>query len=266
MNDYPQVVKDIHNEFLTAGDNLLNQAKEFLQTDQERDINKADLMENFGFYNAKQIKNLKQVKNDVAKNKELFRLINEYRRTYPNNKFISNRDVKRINEKYKLVQGSTDQYTGFVPAKNLKYIDTFFKSHKVEKRFHIQEIKYSFVASKQSVSEFKDYLKNIGNEVVAMDLSKAEHYIKYKIADELGLSKLWVDSVSLIERPIFEICAPKSDMIHKKDLFEKLGLSATKFTEVPDPIILYPVSKGYIIVTAWGDEASDPLVLNEQNN
>lgn len=33
-----------------------------------------------------------------------------------------------------------------------------------------------------------------------------------------------------------------------------------------DPIILQPVIGGYLIVTAWGDEAGDNLVVNEVKN
>jgi hypothetical protein len=33
-----------------------------------------------------------------------------------------------------------------------------------------------------------------------------------------------------------------------------------------DPIVLQPVKSGYLIVTAWGDEASDELIVNEKMN
>jgi hypothetical protein len=33
-----------------------------------------------------------------------------------------------------------------------------------------------------------------------------------------------------------------------------------------DPIVLQPVDGGYLVVTAWGDEASDPLVVNANRN
>ena len=40
--------------------------------------------------------------------------------------------------------------------------------------------------------------------------------------------------------------------------------------EIPDPVVLQPVNfkgeKYYLIVTAWGDEASDELVVNETLN
>lgn len=35
---------------------------------------------------------------------------------------------------------------------------------------------------------------------------------------------------------------------------------------VPDPIVLQPVKYGFLILTAWGDEASDPIVVNNINN
>ena len=35
---------------------------------------------------------------------------------------------------------------------------------------------------------------------------------------------------------------------------------------IPDPIVLQPVKGGYLIVTAWGDEASDAAVVNEIKN
>ncbi len=40
--------------------------------------------------------------------------------------------------------------------------------------------------------------------------------------------------------------------------------------EIPDPVVLQPVffknKKHYLIVTAWGDEASDDLVKNHNHN
>jgi len=55
-------------------------------------------------------------------------------------------------------------------------------------------------------------------------------------------------------------------MITNEKYAKLKGLFAPVFSVAPDPVVLYPVEKGYIIVTAWGDEASDPLVANEQMN
>jgi hypothetical protein len=34
----------------------------------------------------------------------------------------------------------------------------------------------------------------------------------------------------------------------------------------PDPIVFYQVKGGYLIVTAWGDEARDEVILNPNTN
>ena len=39
-----------------------------------------------------------------------------------------------------------------------------------------------------------------------------------------------------------------------------------KIVEAPDPIVLHEIENGYIIVTAWGPEASDPDVVNPLSN
>lgn len=35
---------------------------------------------------------------------------------------------------------------------------------------------------------------------------------------------------------------------------------------VPDPVVLQQVKGGYLIITAWGDEASDENVVNQLFN
>lgn len=46
----------------------------------------------------------------------------------------------------------------------------------------------------------------------------------------------------------FCICAPKKDI------------------SIPDAVVLQTVEDGYLIVTAWGDEAADEIVVNEKMN
>ena len=50
----------------------------------------------------------------------------------------------------------------------------------------------------------------------------------------------------------------------KVDAWERI--SNYKIVPVPDPVVLKEVKGGFLIVTAWGDEASDPNVVNEINN
>ncbi len=74
----------------------------------------------------------------------------------------------------------------------------------------------------------------------------------------------------------FCICAPKGDFHTRAILFVDQG-NIIKFE---DPIVLYPCNnyldvsrwddalstKYYYVVTAWGDEASDPIVVNNKFN
>jgi hypothetical protein len=53
-----------------------------------------------------------------------------------------------------------------------------------------------------------------------------------------------------------QICAPQKDMNLDGMRVDGHQILAPRL----DPVILQPVEQGFIIVTAWGDEAEDPLV------
>jgi len=58
----------------------------------------------------------------------------------------------------------------------------------------------------------------------------------------------------------FKICAPIKDFNMEKKKVKGHHI-------VPeDPIVLQPVRGGYLIVTCWGPEASDELVINQNHN
>lgn len=65
-------------------------------------------------------------------------------------------------------------------------------------------------------------------------------------------------------KPKLQICAPVKDMdLTGLELVEGYKLQKQ---HIPDPVVLQPVKGGYLILTAWGDEASDELVVNQQFN
>ena len=61
----------------------------------------------------------------------------------------------------------------------------------------------------------------------------------------------------------FLICAPLDDMKLKKN--ERINRYRT-IERIPAPVVLKEVEGGYLMVTAWGDEASDELVINQKMN
>ena len=59
------------------------------------------------------------------------------------------------------------------------------------------------------------------------------------------------------------ICAPMKHM-NVPSNYKLIGYKYVK--EIEDPVVLCRVRGGYLIVTAWGDEASDEIVVNPVNN
>ena len=70
----------------------------------------------------------------------------------------------------------------------------------------------------------------------------------------------------IIENQSLLICAPPKDMDLKG--LHKIGAIFTSLVTVtvPDPVVLHPCKGGYLIIAAWGDEASDEIVVNNINN
>ncbi len=64
-----------------------------------------------------------------------------------------------------------------------------------------------------------------------------------------------------------EIAAPVKDFNMTSHEIKDFKISKI---EIPDPVVLQPVIyegiKHYLIVTAWGDEAEDELVVNQKMN
>jgi len=113
-----ELVEKIHNEFDTAADRLLDEAKSIIANS---DIEKGERLKAIGFNNSVPVKN-----SEVAlQKKQLAEKIEYYQVFYPNNKFITEEEVERICKKYGLLFGETINYIGNIPEKNLKEIEAF---------------------------------------------------------------------------------------------------------------------------------------------
>lgn len=241
---YPQVVLDIHNEFFNAGERLLNEAKAIVANIHINNPEKIEKLNSFGFENTKESKDaaIKQLKKQEQE--MLSQAIMYFSVRYPKNKVITDEVIKQICDKYSLVFGENSQYKGFVPEKNLNEIEDFFKRHEDERY----------------VYGYYDFSRWGSGSSLFIKTSKAE----FERQKKSGLI-----SMNIIRRynASLKICAPLKDM--ETDGYELKGHILVK--EIPDPIVLLPKKHEngqqlYIILTAWGDEASDPMVVNEKNN
>lgn len=230
--EYPQVVDDIHNEFFTAGDNILEEATCLLKELEVKDLCKGRRLAALGFGKTMEAAMAIEAENKYATTKEIADSVRYYRMNYPNNKFITEEQVKQICEKYGLIFGETSLYKGFVPEEKVSIIEQF----KVKESDMVKEIWSRGIAS--------NYLNEFLNDG---GISASRWTSLYKKEEVI---------------PKLKICAPLKDM----EISGKSQVIGYKIQDVPDPVVLQPVKNGYLIVCAWGDEASDENVVNEKLN
>jgi hypothetical protein len=213
-------------------------------------MSKADRLIALGFQKSKEAKEgiveksrISNLINENNNKRELIETINYFSFKYPMYKFITEGSVKKICEKYGLVYGAVIRYTGSVPDKNLNHIENF-KIDDNDKCCRIERIDYSLMST-------RTYNKFISK----IEFDKREYKTPLH------------NSVESYYECELEIAAPIKD-------FDMTGMEVKdnkiQKMQIPDPIVLCPVffknKKHYLIVTAWGDEASDELVVNQKMN
>ena len=238
------IIQEIHSTFFNESDRLLAEAKNLkpLDTNIQDQLDKAKKLIELGFVNAdvtdiaaKEEKRLEIIKAENLRNNNLKDAILYFNKKYPNYKFITEDSVKTICNKYNLIYGSVSKYIGEVPDKNLKEIEDFNIDIVDTAWNHISHEFYS--RQRSSLSGYKP------NMIEGQTYSSYGQYIR---CSQLG----------------FQIVAPVSKFNTQGMKLENFQLSKI---EIPDPIVLKPVwhksfGLAYLIVSAWGDEASDELV------
>jgi len=232
-----ELVEEIHGTFYAEVDRLRAKAGIFkdLSSTQKVDSNKNNRLELLGFTNTKdsgaKFDKLAGLSKDFTDSKDVREAVAYYYRHYPLQKFITEEGVKSICAKYNLVYSTVDRYEGFVPEKNLKEIENF--------KIRYEDLAYEKISRRSGSVEFINYR---------------------------DMDKIPKDFFN-ISRAKLEIAAPLKDFNQQQLNLKKFKLSER---EVEDPVVLQPVVfkgvKHYLILTAWGDEASDELVLNHINN
>lgn len=244
-----QIIEEIHESFYTEVDRLLADAKvaKSLDTNKQELIEKCGRLKRLGFTNTKEvkeaeseIKRLDGLKKENESKKKLMDAIHYFSFKYPNYKFITEESVKKICQKYGLVYGGISRYTGTVPDKNLAQMEQF-KIDEDDSIYLYKEVTLRATTLRQEYLNHHQYL----------DFNTRGFTSIREICDKCPL----------------EIAAPAKD-------FNLEGMEVKDFQiskiEIPDPVVLQPViyekQKYYLIVTAWGIEASDAEVVNERMN
>lgn len=267
---YPAIVEEIHNEFNTAGEKILQEALSILEDCKSQDKEKGKLLSKLGFVNTPQAKMVSEVEAKEVQAKENAELVRYYSMKYPFNKFITENIVKKICEKYNLVCGDVSLYRGFVPADKLKQIESFKLREEDKIKFlcsvsssHDPEV-FGTISDKDLTNSGKYYMQPGKWDSFYITSENGTHnHIDAFITEECHnkyRGKKFVRATAI--KQSLQICAPLKDM-------DTTGMDLKGYRlqkHIPDPVVLQPVRGGYLILAAWGDESSDELVVNNINN
>lgn len=244
-----EIVQEIHDKFYSEVDVLLQESEQLDSLDSQKQdlINKYERLKNLGFQNTLECQEAKEELdrlNDLKKNnsnkESLNRAIKYFSQKYPLYKFITEDSVKKICEKYNLIYGEVQHFKGVVPDKNLTQMENF--------KIQEEDACYSYT------TRYKESWRLRGDQGICKHNYKLDDY-------RSTLYDFFINKCPL------EIAAPPSDFNLDQMKIEDFKITQIK---VEDPVVLQPVifenQKHYLIVTAWGPEASDKEVVNHIMN
>lgn len=243
-------IEQIHSEFNTAGDKLLVQALNIIENTKASNPEKAEKLHKLGFHNTGEGKEYMEVINITDKQKKIAEAISFFKIQYPNYKFITHNIAIEICEKYNLVLGDVSKFKGFVPLKNIEEIENFSKLHSNEFDYYQVSDKRTIFISEKLFEETLKKCSSIKDVCYPLD-NKGGMYANGYYKQKTNL----------------RICAPVKDMVIKANEY----VQNRQIVSYPDPVVMKGIAHengvwGFLILTAWGDEASDELVVNQNNN
>jgi hypothetical protein len=276
-----QIVAEIHNEFDTAEDRLLEQADNLLAelnipTETSIEL-KADKLTKLGFVNSEvvlQASGLKEQRSNqqrvLVSTMQQAKLIRYYKQNYPFQKFLTIDELERICEKYNLVFASVNNYIKDVPDKNINEISN---APSLKIGDGVGNL-YYFRAHKSNI---KDSCPQVVKQHLLNGVLMTNEY-SWSVED--SLRKLYgIEKEKCIKSPSFDhdivtedksglfIAAPQSHFnlkgLTKKGKFSFLSVTVT---EVKDPIVFRHVRGGIQVLSKWGLEAEDESLVNEKLN
>lgn len=259
-SQYSPEIATLHNEFNRAAELMYQEAVATLTRIGEIDTTKADRLKALGFSAVPEVTELDLKTRTKEISEYMMKLISDYRIQYPLNKFISMESVRAICKKYGLVFGDVNLFKGFVPDKNLTELENFRKKYVFGTAYHLKTREDSgvridtIIAPGDLNSDSSGYLMSVDRKT-RLHLSGMGSYMYTHFAGR---------SISGTPQEMgLQIAGPAKDFnMNSKDLVDYQLVNKP----IADPVILQPVQGGFLIVTAWGDEASDPLVVNQINN
>ena len=269
-NAKPQVVtmEDISNNMMSLIDESLSEIDKLqseidkIEKPNQTLLKKAERLTNLGFSNSSTVKSGEELKDKTQEKRwkldgivEEQTLRKQYKKKYPHHKFVPQRIIDEILEKYDLYHAEVSRYVKDIPEKNLEEIERFVESGHQE--YRIQESYENWSRTKGRILRVHTICKG--------SYEDCKQYLEHwkKREEERG-NPAWIN-LDHIHKVPFDIAAP-IDHFNLNDSEIKDRRIGNKPIVVEDPIVFYPVEGGGLVVTAWGEEAKDLEIVNPDNN
>jgi hypothetical protein len=259
---------EIHAAFRYHGQMLLDAANEIIRPKVAEKLvllDRATYLRKIGFTNQEEVK-LPAMDFSTILNKDgMVGLVLDAAKALPRYVFLSADQVTYLCKKYGLVKHNAISYTGYIPDKNIREIYDFTRISP----YPITAIKV------KSISWYDEYLtKEYHPKALELIDSKLGIFNRSNIYDVQQDILDYVDPTGALkgryasvrvrayeEVTRLEICAPAKDFDPSQ-----VGKPDRDAAYPHDPIVLLPHQQGYFVVSAWGLEAGDPLVVNPLSN
>ncbi len=260
-----RTIEAIHKRFDIAGERLLMQAKRIIANSKSPNTDKVERLKALGFGATKPIKELQEREKAQSEAHEIIEAVEYFRTYYPSYKFISIKQIQSISKKYGLLYGDSKNYLGDIPDKNLEEIEAF----KLREEDYYEEPKSiweSLLSPLNMGSFYERYFYGINPAVTEPQTQGLIPTVTSDRVMSLGMSLLAEEKTKEPKKakPPFKICAPKKE-------FNTAGYEVKDgFKLVYDPIVIQPVKyktiEGGLIISKWGLEGKDEMLVNGINN
>ena len=276
-----KLIAKIHNEFDTAQERLLNEAKEIINGTSKLFSDKAERLERIGFINTETVVKHKKNKDVLIKNKAQAELIEYYKQNYPFQKFITETELDRICDKYKLIYAPISNYIKDVPEKNISEIesctdlnqkDCIETTYKVIKTNNEADFLKLLNHLGKNTPEFTntevlEIAKNNGRRG-ALDwiFDQSTYMVFHDIKEKLKL-RFSIEKYETIYKQGLFIAAPISNFnLEGLKKHKKFGFLQISVTEIKDPVVFRYCRGGIQVLSKWGLEGQDESLTNEKLN
>jgi hypothetical protein len=209
-----------------------------------------------------------------------------YQHKYPMYKFITAHQMEKIRGKFGLREGAVQKFKGAIPNKNLNEMLQFKVMRKdIVKDSSISDMLDSLERlsslSRGGIPSFAEFLSTrTAGPVVDISREAEDRWESSRRRYDDGQDTLSY-SMSDFKTNAQKIKALREERENPNEMLDITQINkefpgTIKITADPalflapdpvlDPIVTVGVKGGYLIITAWGDEASDPDVTNQKMN